>query len=154
MAKKNSQLLILVVIMFCTHTPFGWAEPLAISSNGKSVIVDVEIAETADQRQVGLMNRTHLPEKSAMLFDFGKEKTVTMWMKNTLIPLDMMFTDAEGRINHIHENAVPHDLSIISSPYPSRWVLEVNAGFSERHGIKVGDQLLLKSLNKKEKNKE
>jgi uncharacterized protein len=80
-----------------------------------------------------------------MLFDFAKEVPVSMWMKNTLIPLDMVFADDAGVIRHIHRGAIPHDETIIEAPAPMRWVLEVNAGFVDQFKIQTGDQLIFTS---------
>ncbi len=76
-----------------------------------------------------------------MLFDFGKEKHVSFWMRNTLIPLDMIFADAFGTITHIHHNAIPHDETGIPSRGPILGVLEINAGLSRFLGIQVGDRI-------------
>jgi len=74
-----------------------------------------------------------------MLFDFKMDRDVTMWMRNTLIPLDMLFISKAGKIEHIHAGAVPHSESIISSRGAVRYVLELNGGSAKSFGIKTGD---------------
>ena len=85
------------------------------------------------------MYRKFLPENRGMIFDFGHEQKVLMWMKNTYIPLDMIFISREGRVTHIEENTEPLSEAIISSQGPAFAVLEVNAGFSRKIGLKTGD---------------
>lgn len=105
------------------------------------VAFDVERADTPAARARGLMHRRHLPRWSGMLFIFPDERPVAFWMRNTLIPLDMLFVDARGVIRHIHPNAQPLDETPISSGVPVRFVLEINGGLSERLGIAPGDVL-------------
>ncbi len=87
------------------------------------------------------MFRKSMPSENGMLFDFGEARAVAMWMRNTLIPLDMLFIGSDGRITHIHENAVPHSEAIISSRGPVKFVLELNGGAAKRSGIKPGDMV-------------
>lgn len=103
--------------------------------------VDIEVADTPDEREYGLMNRQSMPADSGMLFDFGVDRPVTMWMKNTYIPLDMVFMDAKGVVTHIAVNAQPLSLAMIESGGPVRYVLELNGGVASRYGLKVGDRL-------------
>jgi hypothetical protein len=77
-----------------------------------------------------------------MLFDFKRDSPVAMWMRNTLIPLDMLFVDREGIVRHIHERAVPMSEAIISSEENVRAVLELNGGTVARLGLKKGDRLV------------
>jgi uncharacterized protein len=100
----------------------------------------IELALSGPQMEQGLMFRHSLAPDAGMLFDFGAPTNVTMWMKNTLIPLDMLFLDGSGRIIDIHERAVPHSLETIAAKAPSRYVIELNGGIAEKLGIKPGDQ--------------
>ncbi|HUI35063.1 MAG TPA: DUF192 domain-containing protein [Stellaceae bacterium] len=100
----------------------------------------IELALSGPQMEQGLMFRRKLAPDAGMLFDFGTPTNVTMWMKNTLIPLDMLFLDARGRIIDIHERAVPLSLDMIAANAPSRYVIELNGGTVERLGIKPGDR--------------
>lgn len=103
----------------------------------------VELADDPAKREYGLMYVSKIPENYGMLFVFQEVKPVAFWMKNTYIPLDLLFFDKNGRISHIHENAIPHDLTPIRSNGPVVAVLEVNAGGAKRHNLNVGDSLIL-----------
>lgn len=103
--------------------------------------IEVEIADTPETRATGLMNRSELGEDSGMLFDFKETRAVSMWMKNTLIPLDMLFLGPDGRIVNIARNARPLSLDTISSDGPVRYVLELNGGAAARYKADAGDQL-------------
>ncbi|HEX3883064.1 MAG TPA: DUF192 domain-containing protein [Stellaceae bacterium] len=102
----------------------------------------VEIATTPAQHEQGLMYRHHIDPGTGMLFDFGHPTTTAFWMKNTLIPLDMLFVGADGRIVNIHERAVPMSEETIPSAGPVRAVIELNGGASARLGIKPGDRVV------------
>jgi uncharacterized membrane protein (UPF0127 family)/acyl dehydratase len=102
----------------------------------------VEVAETPAQMEQGLMFRTSLAPDAGMLFIYNQPTVATMWMRNTLIPLDMLFIDAQGRIVNIHQRAVPQSLDIIAAAAPVRAVIELNGGTAARLGIQPGDQVL------------
>ena len=76
-----------------------------------------------------------------MLFDFRETRPVAMWMKNTFIPLDMLFLDERGRVTHVSPNARPESLDVIPSQGPVRYVLELNGGAAARYGVAEGDRL-------------
>ncbi len=101
----------------------------------------IEIADTVEARRHGLMYRESLAEDSGMLFDYKIPRRVSFWMKNTRIPLDILFIDATGRIIGIHRSAVPGSTALIHSPGKVRAVLEINAGLSERYAILPGDRV-------------
>src|SRR5438270_7757344 len=102
----------------------------------------VELAETPAQLTQGLMFRTSLAPDAGMLFEYQQPTAATMWMRNTLIPLDMLFVDARGRIVNIHERAVPQSLDLIAAAAPVRAVIELNGGTGARLGIAPGDQVV------------
>ncbi|MCR6631706.1 MAG: DUF192 domain-containing protein [Magnetospirillum sp.] len=112
-----------------------------LTQAGKRYSFSVELASTLEQLTQGLMYRRALAADAGMLFDFGTVKPVSMWMRNTLIPLDMLFLAADGRVVGIHERAVPGSLEVISAPEPVLGVLEVNSGTVERLGLSVGDRI-------------
>jgi uncharacterized membrane protein (UPF0127 family) len=101
----------------------------------------VELARSPEELAQGLQHRRSLPADAGMLFDFGPERIVTMWMKNTYIPLDMLFIDAEGTVADIAERTTPLSLETIASQVPVRAVLEVNAGTVAALGIRKGDRV-------------
>ncbi len=102
----------------------------------------VEMAVTPEQRSRGLMFRSSMAADAGMLFDFGYPRQVSMWMKNTLISLDMLFITANGRIVNIARSNQPHSLNSVGSTEPVLGVLELNAGTAERLGIGPGDRVV------------
>jgi hypothetical protein len=100
----------------------------------------VAIANDDNKKMYGLMNLKHLPKEYGMLFPFSNQVAV-MWMKNTKIPLDMIFIDKNNVIVTIKTNAVPESLDLISSEVEVTKALEINAGEVQRHGIKVGQKV-------------
>jgi uncharacterized membrane protein (UPF0127 family) len=97
---------------------------------------------TLDERARGLMFRRYLPADRGMLFEFGAEAPVAMWMKDTFIPLDMLFIRKDGTINSIAMNTEPHSTRTIGTSEPVWSVLELNAGTAHRLGIKLGDVIV------------
>ena len=100
---------------------------------------DIELALTQPQMAQGLMYRRTLAVDAGMLFDYGDPQPIAMWMKNTLIPLDMIFIAKDGKVVDLHERAVPLSLDTIESKVPAKAVMEVNAGTIARLGIRIGD---------------
>ena len=115
--------------------------PLTIDTAGGPRKFTVEVATNPAQMEQGLMFRQNLAPDAGMIFDFKTPQPAMMWMKNTLIPLDMLFVDAQGRIVHIHERAVPGSLETIGSGAPVRAVVELNGGTVARLGIRLGDRV-------------
>lgn len=103
---------------------------------------DVEIAATPATRARGLQHRQSLAADAGMLFLFDATQPVTMWMKDTFIPLDMLFIAADGRIVAIAENTQPQSLALIPAPEPVAAVLELNAGTARRHRIDAGARVV------------
>jgi uncharacterized protein len=108
---------------------------------GAKHAVRVELARTDPQREVGLMNRPKLADDAGMLFLFEDTAERAFWMRNTLIPLDILFIDEEGRIVGIVEGAEPLSERSRTVGRPSRYVLEVNGGWSAAHGVRAGDRV-------------
>lgn len=102
----------------------------------------VEVMRTDGDRARGLMYRRTLPPDEGMLFDFGDEQMVTMWMKNTFISLDMIFIKADGRIHRIESRTEPESERTIASGAPVKAVLEVNSGVAIRLNLKPGDYIV------------
>lgn len=101
----------------------------------------VELAATPQDRSRGLMFREHLPRSAGMLFVFERPQRVAFWMKNTLIPLDMIFVDQFGEVTRVHSNAVPHDETAIPGGDDVFAVLEINGGLATSYGITAGSKL-------------
>ena len=127
-------------------------QPLTIvTKGGKNHTFTVELAVTPRQREQGLMNRQDMAEDKGMLFAFGETRQVFMWMKNTYLPLDMLFIGKDGKVRSIKENAEPLSEAIIDSKGPIDFVLELNGGTVKRLGIRTGNRVqneLMESLRK------
>jgi uncharacterized protein len=116
------------------------AQPKVTIETAKGqVSFQVEIAATAEKRERGLMYRRELPPDHGMLFIFPAERVNSFWMKNTPIPLDMIFISRERKIVGIVHETVPFSLAGRSVTVPSQYVLEINGGLSRRYGFKAGD---------------
>jgi uncharacterized protein len=116
------------------------ASELTVQSASGAHKFRIELALSPAQMEQGLMFRRSLAADAGMLFDFKTPTNITMWMKNTLIPLDMLFLDEQGRVFDIHERAVPLSTDMIASNGPARYVVELNGGTAARLGIKPGDR--------------
>ncbi len=111
------------------------------SANGRQWL-NIRIADTEARRELGLMFVTRLPSDEGMLFPEEHPQIMSMWMKNTLIPLDMLFIDKHGRIVCLLENAKPQSLDILSCEKPVLAVLEIGGGEVQRRGLRVGDRVV------------
>ena len=135
--------VLLCVVLAGSAAAAQECEPLRVVARSGAVHdFQVEVADTAQERQIGLMFRRILPPDHGMLFDYRHSRRVSMWMKNTLIPLDMLFIEADGTIESIRERAVPHSLESIPSEGRVQGVLELPGGTVERLGITPGDRVV------------
>jgi len=116
--------------------------PLIIETGAGKTRFDVEIAISAQESSRGLMFRTDFPRHRAMLFVFGQTYIPSMWMKNTPLPLDMLFVDEQGTIVSIFTHTQPFSETVISSPVPAAYVIEINAGEAEKRSIREGDRVI------------
>jgi uncharacterized membrane protein (UPF0127 family) len=117
-------------------------EPLTIvTRDGTRHAFRIEMALRPEDQIVGMMFRTSMQPDEGMLFDWGAPRESAMWMRNTLIPLDMIFITQDGRIHRIHERAVPLSLASIESRGPVRATLELQGGTAERLNLRVGDRV-------------
>ncbi|WGJ14887.1 DUF192 domain-containing protein [Methylocapsa sp. D3K7] len=121
--------------------PDSGLEKLVIDTASGSHEFSVEVMRTGPQRERGLMFRRYLPQDRGMLFDFGIERPIMMWMKNTYLPLDMIFIGRTGKVSGIAQDAEPLSPKIIPSGAPAYGVLEVNAGTAARIDLKIGDRV-------------
>ena len=112
-----------------------------LTNAGREVAFQVEVADTPAKRTMGLQYRKELGSDRGMIFLFPSESPQTFWMKNTPIPLDMIFIDSERKIVGIIEQTVPFSLDARSVGVPSRFVLEINGGLAKRQGIQTGDRV-------------
>jgi hypothetical protein len=131
------------------HAQIGPIEDLAAFPSGELKISDrksshvfrVWLADTPQRQAQGLMFVRALPELRGMLFVYEQPKSISMWMKNTYIPLDMVFIDARGRIQQIVEQTTPHSLDLIRSNEPALAVLEIGGGEARRLGLHAGQRV-------------
>ena len=138
---KTSLLLIFILIFL---SGCDYSKPSLVSLNGKTF--EVEIADTQLERAQGLMFRKELKENSGMLFIFPESDKHSFWMKNTFIPLDIIWIDENFKIVYIYENAQPcRDIcDSITPSKDARYVLEINSGLAEKYKMKVGDRTEIK----------
>ena len=134
-------LLALVPIVISTPAWTASKETLEIVTQSGVRAFAVEVVANDEERQKGLMFRKELPEGTGMLFDFQVEAPVSFWMKNTYVPLDMIFIRGDGTIASIAQNTEPMSERLIPSNAPVRGVLEVIAGTARKLGIKPGDRV-------------
>ena len=122
----------------------GWKQELIEIEKvlGENVIINAYLADTPAKRAQGLMHVTDLPENAGMLFVFSRPRQVSMWMKNTVISLDIVFIKANGTIAHVHQGAKPLSMQSIPSIYKVKWVLELKAGVAEKLSLRPGDKLV------------
>jgi len=144
------RLLVLIVALFpvlagpaarAQFQTFPTSELTIVTASGPHPF-RIELATTPEQKAQGLMFRRQLAPDAGMLFDFGQPIMATMWMKNTLIPLDMLFVGQDGRVVNIRERAVPESLDTIAAAAPVRAVIELNGGTAARLGIRPGDRVV------------
>ena len=134
--------VLVVAASLSLSTSARAADPnLEVDTGSGKHAFTVEMARTNAEREKGLMNRHSMAEASGMLFDFGGDEMLLFWMKDTYIPLDMVFIDHAGRVVSIKRDAKPLDETTISSQVPAAGVLEVNAGVADKIGLKVGDEV-------------
>ncbi len=145
--RRWSLVIILIVILLLAVIFISWNSEdkmgvVSVSFNG--VQINAEVADTSAETEKGLMYRESLGNKEGMLFIFEKEKETSFWMKNTLIPLDMIFLNENKEVVNIVEGASPcnsSDCILYPSEVPVKYVIEVNAGFVEENGIEIGDKV-------------
>jgi uncharacterized protein len=141
--------LAILTVMACAAKKADPGAPVprvVVETAGAKHAVRVEIARSEPEQRKGLMNRTSLDEDAGMIFLFDRSAVHSFWMMNTLIPLDMIFADDEGRIVGVVENAEPRTTTQRSVWVPSRYVLEVNGGWAKAHGVRTGDRLRFENV--------
>ena len=149
MTRRSALFLALALLVWplaAGRAPAAEQGTLEIATKSGVRTFAVELAVTDEERAKGLMFRTEVPDGYGMLFDFKREQQVSMWMKNTLVSLDMIFIRDNGRIARIAENTEVRSEKIIESGAPVRAVLEVVAGTARKYGIAPGDKVAYPSL--------
>lgn len=146
---------LFICVLLCLSPALGFAQdyttaqpPLPVqkmdiqTANGQKFGFDIEIASSLEEKERGLMFREEVAGNGGMLFCFGENYRPYLWMKNTLVPLDMLFLDKDGYILFIKHSARPHSLEAIGSGGEAWAVLELQGGISKKLGIRIGDRVL------------
>ena len=128
------------------HTAPASESAVVFETDAGDVRVSLEVVSTPARIQRGLMHRQHLPPDRGMLFVFGSDRVRSFWMKNTLISLDMLFVTSDLKVAGVERNTVPLTLDSHSIGIPTRYVIEVNGGWTEKHGVAAGTQLRFENL--------
>lgn len=138
-----SRILTLLVLIIWGQGVFAQCRETVVDLRGDwgQARFSVELADTGDLRAQGLMFRESLSAGAGMLFVYDRPRPVAFWMRNTLIPLDMIFVGADGVVRKVHANAVPHDETPIPGGEDIQFVLEINGGLAGRIGIAAGSQM-------------
>ncbi|MGE5302061.1 MAG: DUF192 domain-containing protein [Alphaproteobacteria bacterium] len=146
-AADNLGLLVSLALCFIMTGCQAQPKVIIATRQGREITFEVEIADTPAKRELGLQYRRELAADRGMIFLFPHEAEQTFWMKNTPIPLDMIFINSDRRIVGITEQAVPFSLDPRSVGHASRFVLEVNGGLSKRYGIQAGDSVRFQGIS-------
>jgi uncharacterized membrane protein (UPF0127 family) len=143
--------LFYIIILFWTQAAIAGCDVGTVSLRGAwgQIGFSVEIADTEESRSRGLMFRDSMARRSGMLFVYDAPQPANFWMKNTLIPLDIIFVDDTGVVTFIHHNAIPGDLTTIHGGLNVAAVLEINGGLADHFGVRVGDQMRHQLINQK-----
>lgn len=161
--KENLIVFILLLVMFCVILSFYYYLDINNYDKGKSKVLEnkidvvfdatssvrAEVANTDTEKTKGLMHRKNLEEDAGMLFNFTSEKNRSFWMKNTLIPLDIIFIDKDKKIVDIIENMEPcleEPCQVYESKYPAMYALEVNAGYVDKNNIRTGKTVVFREV--------
>ncbi len=132
--------VVSLLLLGCVRDLSGPSVTITGPGGAELTAVRVEIADTPSKREVGLMYRKHLDEDAGMLFIFPESGHLSFWMKNTVIPLDMIFADSDARVVGIVADAEPFTETPRGVDGSAQYVLEVNAGFCARHHVAAGDR--------------
>ena len=143
-SRKTLGLICATLFSFCSTSAFAAAcrdDQVVLRGDWGQARFGVELADDDSERARGLMHRETLPKSAGMLFVYPHPQTVGFWMRNTLIPLDMIFLDRTGVVMHVHHNAIPHDETPIVGGDDILAVLEINGGLAHALGITPGSQM-------------
>lgn len=121
---------------------FEFAQLEIVNDSGERLSFDIYLAKTDEQRRRGLMFVRNMPERTGMLFIYNEEDIHSMWMKNTYIPLDIIYALGDGRVSSVIQDTVPLSLTSLASREPVQYVLELNAGAARQFGIGRSSQII------------
>jgi hypothetical protein len=137
-------LALLPVLAACDATP---QVVIVGADNAKIAAVKVEVANTPDARELGLMYRNHMDADAGMIFVFPAPEAAQFWMKNTVLPLDMLFADSNGKVLGVVANAQPYSEALLGGFEGTLYVLEVNGGYAAKHHLVAGDRLVFQGFS-------
>lgn len=144
-------LAVIAIIIFALGVSLTFYQPNKIKETtivkfSDGTKITAEIADEPKEQELGLSFRDGLGTNDGMLFVFGYEDNWAFWMKDMRIPIDMIWVNTQGKIVHVQKNAQPCEEGCDSyiPPAPAKYVIEVNSGFSEKHGLKIGDSVEIK----------
>ncbi len=142
-SQTKRRLIVSFLLIVSASAGFAACDPTRVDLRGDwgTVRFSVEVADDPGERSQGLMHRQSMPKSAGMLFVYDAPQPVSFWMRNTLIPLDMIFMDETGVVQTVHENAIPLDETGIFGGDAIQYVLEINGGLASRLGIEPGSQL-------------
>lgn len=145
----SGRVLAAMIVFVVMAVPGAWTafaqtkfETVVVETSTGAHTFSAEVAQTPAIRRRGLMYRTSMPKTHGMLFAFGVDTEVSMWMRNTRISLDMVFIKADGRVHRIEANTTPFSERVIRAGAPVRAVLELNAGVAAKIGLKPQDRVV------------
>lgn len=143
---KSASMALFFVIALATSSmaeeSFRKGQAVVETSAGQQHVLQVEYAQTPAEREQGLMGRTALGLDEGMVFDFDRPQQVIMWMKNTPLPLDMLFINERGVVTHVAAKTTPYSEALIPSGGLVRYVIELNGGRAEALGIRNGSRVV------------
>jgi uncharacterized protein len=139
-----SAVLVATAVLACESA--AGPQALIHKQDGGELVVRIEVADDREEQMRGLMYRTELAADAGMLFLFDQEQPRAFWMKNTPLPLDIIYIAKDGRIVSIAEHTTPFSTAAIPSGVPAQNVLEVNAGYAQRNGVRVGDRVVPRGI--------
>lgn len=142
--KKSLLILLIILVSLTSCYSEKSTTKITFKTDNSPISITADIADTFEEREVGLMNRPFMDKTAGMLFIMDTEELTYFWMKDTLIPLDMIFLDSNKNIVSIQENTLPcttAECEIYPSVHPAKYVIEVNAGFVENHKINTNTKV-------------
>jgi len=141
--------VVFLCSVFFFAAPCFARDTVVLNTKTGNPTVNVEVVDTPETRRVGLMFRNFLPENDGMLFLFHKNRDIAMWMKNTYLPLDLLFIDEDGVVKCLFKNAEPLSLTQMTCDTKTAAVLEINAGKIDEWGVFTGDTVTHKAFKNK-----
>ncbi len=139
--KLAGVLLLSLIIAYFLRSHELKKEVYLLETAGSILQLNLEIAKNISDIKKGLSKREYLAKNDGMLFVFSKPKMLRFWMKDTAIPLDLLYLDKNMVVQEIHPHLKPYSEKIIESRHPYSYALEMNTGFAEYHNIQIGDKL-------------